>query len=99
MTGQPLAVVLGRKWRIDAAYQLANLDAVDVEIGQIAQLAEATRLAPAPSWCSPGSIGPGRYAPAGGAATRLRRCYSPGRPPRKLAGSTCPARPAARISW
>ena len=44
MTGQPLAVVLGRKWRIDAAYQLANLDAVDVEIGQIAQLAEATRL-------------------------------------------------------
>ena len=35
-TGQPLAVVLGRKWRIDAAYQLANLDAVDVEIGQIA---------------------------------------------------------------
>ena len=43
-TGQPLAVVLGRKWRIDAAYQLANLDAVDVEIGQIAQLAEATRL-------------------------------------------------------
>jgi DNA-binding CsgD family transcriptional regulator len=44
MTGQPLAAVLGRKWRIDAAYQLANLDAVDVEIGQIAQLAEATRL-------------------------------------------------------
>ena len=43
-TGQPLAVVLGRKWRIDAAYQLANLDAVDAEIGQIAQLADATRL-------------------------------------------------------
>jgi DNA-binding CsgD family transcriptional regulator len=43
-TGQPLAVVLGRKWRIDAAYQLADLDAVDAEIGQIAQLAEATRL-------------------------------------------------------
>ena len=37
-------MVLGRKWRIDAAYQLANLDAVDVEIGQIARLAEATRL-------------------------------------------------------
>jgi DNA-binding NarL/FixJ family response regulator len=42
--GQPLAAVLGRVWRIDAAYQLLNLQAVDAEIVQIAQLAESTRL-------------------------------------------------------
>jgi DNA-binding CsgD family transcriptional regulator len=42
--GQPLAAVLGRVWRIDAAYQLMNLEAVDAEIVQIAQLAESTRL-------------------------------------------------------
>ena len=42
--GQPLAAVLGRVWRIDAAYQLLNLDAVDAEIAQIGQLAESTRL-------------------------------------------------------
>ena len=44
IAGQPLAAVLGRVWRIDAAYQLLNLEAVDAEIGQIAQLAESTRL-------------------------------------------------------
>jgi DNA-binding CsgD family transcriptional regulator len=44
VAGQPLAAVLGRVWRIDAAYQLLNLDAVDAEISQLAQLAEATRL-------------------------------------------------------
>ncbi len=44
LTGQPLAAVLGRVWRIDAAYALLNLDAVDLEISQIAQLAETTRL-------------------------------------------------------
>jgi DNA-binding CsgD family transcriptional regulator len=44
LTGQPLVAVLGRVWRIDAAYALLNLDAVDVEISQIAQLADATRL-------------------------------------------------------
>jgi DNA-binding CsgD family transcriptional regulator len=42
--GQPLAAVLGRVWRIDAAYQLLNLEAVDAEIVQIAQLAESTQL-------------------------------------------------------
>jgi DNA-binding NarL/FixJ family response regulator len=42
--GQPLAAVLGRVWRIDAAYQLLNLEAVDTEIAQIAQLADLTRL-------------------------------------------------------
>jgi DNA-binding CsgD family transcriptional regulator len=42
--GQPMAAVLGRVWRIDAAYQLLNLDAVDAEIIQIRQLAESTRL-------------------------------------------------------
>jgi DNA-binding CsgD family transcriptional regulator len=42
--GQPLAAVLGRVWRIDAAYQLLNLEAVDAEIAQIAQLADSTRL-------------------------------------------------------
>jgi DNA-binding CsgD family transcriptional regulator len=42
--GQPLAAVLGRVWRIDAAYQLLNLQAVDVEIASMAQLAESTRL-------------------------------------------------------
>ena len=42
--GQPLAAVLGRVWRIDAAYQLLNLDAVDAEIAQLAQLADLTRL-------------------------------------------------------
>ena len=36
--------MLGRVWRIDAAYQLLNLEAVDAEIAQIAQLAESTRL-------------------------------------------------------
>ncbi len=44
LTGQPLAAVLGRVWRIDAAYALLNLDAVDVEIAQIAALADATLL-------------------------------------------------------
>ena len=44
MTGQPLAAVLAHVWRIDAAYQLLNLQAVDAEIIQIAQLAESTRL-------------------------------------------------------
>jgi DNA-binding CsgD family transcriptional regulator len=42
--GQPLAAVLGHIWRIDAAYQLLNLEAVDAEILQIAQLAESTQL-------------------------------------------------------
>jgi DNA-binding CsgD family transcriptional regulator len=42
--GQPLAAVLGRVWRIDAAYQLLNLEAVDAEIAQIAQVADSTRL-------------------------------------------------------
>jgi DNA-binding CsgD family transcriptional regulator len=42
--GQPLAAVLGRVWRIDAAYQLLNLEAVDAEIAQIAQLADSIRL-------------------------------------------------------
>jgi DNA-binding CsgD family transcriptional regulator len=44
LTGQPLAAVLAHTWRIDAAYQLLNLQAVDAEIAQIAQLAESTRL-------------------------------------------------------
>ncbi len=44
IVGQPLAVVIGRVWRIDAAYQLLNLAAVDAEIVQIGQLAESTRL-------------------------------------------------------
>jgi DNA-binding NarL/FixJ family response regulator len=44
MTGQPLAAVLAHVWRIDAAYQLANLHAVDAEIVQLAQLASSTRL-------------------------------------------------------
>ncbi len=44
VAGQPLAAVLGRVWRIDAAYQLLNLEAVDAEIIQLAQLAESTRL-------------------------------------------------------
>ena len=43
-TGQPIAAVLGRVWRIDASYQLTNLEAVDTEIALIAQLAESTRL-------------------------------------------------------
>jgi predicted ATPase/DNA-binding CsgD family transcriptional regulator len=42
--GQPLAAVLAHAWRIDAAYQLLNLEAVDLEISQIARLAESTRL-------------------------------------------------------
>jgi len=41
---QPLAAVLGHVWRIDACYQLANLEAVDTEIAWIARLAESTRL-------------------------------------------------------
>jgi DNA-binding CsgD family transcriptional regulator len=44
LTGQPLAAVLAHAWRIDAAYQLLNLEAVDAEIVQMAQLAESTRL-------------------------------------------------------
>ena len=44
VTGQPLAAVLAHVWRIDAAYQLLDLQAVDAEILQIAQLAESTRL-------------------------------------------------------
>jgi DNA-binding CsgD family transcriptional regulator len=44
LTGQPLAAVLAHSWRIDAAYQLLNLQAVDAEISQIARLAESTGL-------------------------------------------------------
>ena len=36
--------MLGRVWRIDASYQLMNLEAVDTEIALMAQLAESTRL-------------------------------------------------------
>ena len=43
-TGQPIAALLGRVWRIDASYQLMNLEAVDTEIALMAQLAESTRL-------------------------------------------------------
>ena len=41
---QPLAAVLAHTWRIDAAYQMLDLDVVDAEISDIAQLAESTRL-------------------------------------------------------
>ena len=41
---QPLAAVLGRTWRIDAAYELLNLEAVDTEIIQLSRIAEATQL-------------------------------------------------------
>lgn len=41
---QPLAAVLAHTWRIDAAYQLLDIETVDAEIGDIAQLAESTRL-------------------------------------------------------
>jgi DNA-binding CsgD family transcriptional regulator len=41
---QPLAAVLAHTWRIDAAYQMMDLDVVDAEISDIAQLAESTRL-------------------------------------------------------
>lgn len=44
VTCQPLAAVLAHTWRIDVAYQLLDLKAVDAEIIQIAQLAESTRL-------------------------------------------------------
>ena len=42
--GQPLTAVLAHTWRIDAAYELLDLEAVDAEIGHIARLAESTRL-------------------------------------------------------
>ena len=41
---QPLAAVLAHTWRIDAAYQLLDLQTVDAEIGHVARLAESTRL-------------------------------------------------------
>ena len=41
---QPLTAVLAHTWRIDAAYQLLDLETVDAEIGHITQLAESTRL-------------------------------------------------------
>ena len=44
VTGQPIAAVLGRVWRIDAAYALADIEAADAEIARLAQLAESTRL-------------------------------------------------------
>jgi predicted ATPase/DNA-binding CsgD family transcriptional regulator len=43
-TGQPIAAALGRVWRIDAAYALADIEAADTEIALLAQLAESTRL-------------------------------------------------------
>jgi predicted ATPase len=43
-TGQPMAAVLGRVWRIDAAYALADIEAVDTELALLTQLAESTRL-------------------------------------------------------
>ena len=41
---QSLTAVLAHTWRIDAAYQLLDLETVDAEIGHITQLAESTRL-------------------------------------------------------
>jgi ATP/maltotriose-dependent transcriptional regulator MalT len=41
---QPVTAVFARTWRIDAAYQMLDLDVVDAEISDIAQLAESTRL-------------------------------------------------------
>ena len=87
---QPLAAVLGRVWRIDACYQLANLEAVDTEIAWIAQLAESTRqpLArwhllrqqhPGPGWPgtgrSPGT-GPNRHcgSPSASRSPQPRAC-------------------------
>jgi hypothetical protein len=67
--GQPLAALLGRVWRIDAAYQLLNLGAVDAEIAKIAQLAELAaagrwhllrQRAPARRWASCRRPGPVR---------------------------------------
>jgi DNA-binding CsgD family transcriptional regulator len=43
-TGQPIAAALGRVWRIDAAYALADLEAVDSQLALLTQLAESTRL-------------------------------------------------------
>jgi DNA-binding CsgD family transcriptional regulator len=42
--GQPIAAVLGRVWRIDAAYALADIEAADTELALLTQLAESTRL-------------------------------------------------------
>jgi DNA-binding CsgD family transcriptional regulator len=41
---QPVAALFGHVWRIDAAYQLLDLDTVEAETVQISRLAESTRL-------------------------------------------------------
>jgi DNA-binding CsgD family transcriptional regulator len=48
-TGRPMAVVRGHLWRIDAAYQLVDLVAVDGEIARLGELAVASGL-PAAHW-------------------------------------------------
>ena len=68
-TGQPIAAVLGRVWRIDASYQLMNLEAVDTEIVLIRPCGLVSRrVVDAPGPASP----PGK-AKVGGSATARNR--------------------------
>ena len=48
-TGRPMAAVRGHLWRIDAAYQLVDLAALDDEIGRLGELTVASGL-PAARW-------------------------------------------------
>lgn len=43
-TGQPLLALWGHKWRLDAAFEVGTMTAVDVELAAISELARATRL-------------------------------------------------------
>jgi DNA-binding CsgD family transcriptional regulator len=43
-TGQPLAALWGHKWRIDAAYELADMTSLLTDLAQVSELAARTRL-------------------------------------------------------
>jgi DNA-binding CsgD family transcriptional regulator len=43
-TGQPLLALWGHKWRLDTAFEVGTMTAVDAELAAIAALAETTRL-------------------------------------------------------
>jgi DNA-binding CsgD family transcriptional regulator len=43
-TGRPLVALWGHKWRVDAAFEVGTMAAVDAELAAIAALAKTTRL-------------------------------------------------------
>jgi DNA-binding SARP family transcriptional activator/DNA-binding CsgD family transcriptional regulator/DNA-binding transcriptional ArsR family regulator len=75
-TGQPMAAVFGHTWCIDAAYQVADLPAVDGQIARLGELAATTQL-PLARWhhlraSATRAALPGRFAEARSLSSQAR---------------------------